>query len=218
MTRTLLAVTFAFAAGCGTDGGTPGGDDTGGVCTLGQSQACTCTSGGQGTQLCDDTGNYGACGMCAPVDPDPAKANFKAEIVPIFERSCGAGSSACHARNQYAANQPMDCRGWLSLENAALGSVFYAGDMQGQPTGCPDLSLYDRLMTIDPWECAVGSTYIRAGDPARSYVMNKIDGAPLCSEGGAPSVQMPPADSTYRLSATDKALIQQWITEGALDN
>jgi hypothetical protein len=29
---------------------------------------------------------------------------------------------------------------------------------------------------------------------------------------------MPPADSTYRLSAADKALIQQWITEGALDN
>lgn len=214
MTRRLLAIAFAFAVGCGTDtGGGGGGDDA--VCTLGQAQACTCTTGGEGTQVCNDSGVFGACGMCAPVDPDPGVANFQAEIVPVLERSCGATSGLCHARNQYAANSTMDCRGWLSLENASLGSKFYAGDMAGQPTGCPDLTLHERLMQITPWECDVGSSYVRPGDPARSYVMNKIDGAPLC---GSPSVQMPPSDSTYTLSAADKALIQQWITEGALDN
>jgi hypothetical protein len=29
---------------------------------------------------------------------------------------------------------------------------------------------------------------------------------------------MPPSDSMYTLAAADKALIQQWIAEGALDN
>jgi hypothetical protein len=213
MTRSSLVLAFVLAIGCGTDVGVGGGDDA--VCTRGQSQACTCSTGGEGTQVCDDTGVFGACAMCAPIDPDPGRANFQAEIVPILQRSCGAGSSACHARNQYAANASMDCRGWLSLENAALGSTFYAGDMAGQPTGCPDLPLYERLMQIQPWECDTGSSYVRASDPARSYVMNKIDGAPLC---GTTSVKMPPSDSAYTLSDGDKALIQQWISEGASNN
>lgn len=217
MTRYLLAMTFVSGMGCGTDT-IGGGDDAPGGCELGQAQGCTCTSGGQGTQVCDDSGSFGACGMCGPVDPDPSRVNFQAQIVPILERSCGASSAACHARNQYGASQSMGCRGWLALENAPLGSRFYAGSMEGQPTGCPDLTLHQRLMTIDPWECAAGSFYVKAGDPAASYMMNKIDGAPLCSEGGAPSVQMPPADSMFVLTAADRALFRQWILEGALDN
>lgn len=217
MTRYLLAMVCVL--GCGTDGGGGGGDDDNPpLCELGQSQGCTCASGGNGTQFCDDSGNFGECDMCGPVDPDPNKVNFKAEIIPIIERSCGSGATACHARDAYGANQGMDCRGWLSLENADLGSMFYAGPNAGDPTGCPDLSLHERLTTIDPWECAVGAAYIKPNDPANSYVMNKINGSPLCSEGGAPSVQMPPSDSTFTLSAADKALIQQWIAEGALDN
>ncbi len=214
MTRALLVV--AVIAGCGTSGG--GGGDDDGVCALGESEACTCTSGGEGTQLCDDSGVFGECSMCGPVDPDPTKVNFKAEIVPIFERSCGATSSACHARNQYAATINMDCRGWLSLENASIGSQFYSGTMTGQSTGCPDMTLHERLMQIDPWECSAGASYVKPSDPTGSYVMNKINGTPLCSENSAPSVQMPPSDSTFTLTATDKAKIQQWIAEGALDN
>jgi hypothetical protein len=219
MTRYLLALIFVLGTGCGTSGG-GGGDDIGDppLCELGQSQGCTCASGGNGTQFCDDSGIFGECGMCGPVDPDPTKVNFKAEIVPILGRSCGSGSTACHARNQYGANQNMDCRGWLTLEDADLGAQFYSGNMMGQSTGCPDLSLHERLMTIDPWECVVGSFYVKPGDPTNSYVMQKINGSPLCNEGGAPSVKMPPADSLFTLSAADKTLIQQWIAEGALDN
>jgi hypothetical protein len=215
MTRYLFAM--ILVAACGTDGGVPGDDDPG-VCQPGQSQACTCASGGQGTQSCDDSGNFGACGMCGPVDPDPTKVNFRAEVVPILERSCGSGSSACHARNQYGANMARDCRGWLALEDAPLGAQFYSGSMQGQSTGCPDLTLHERLTMIDPWECAPGAFYVKPGDPNASYVMNKINGAPLCSEGGAPSVRMPPSDSTFKITAAETAVIAQWITEGALDN
>jgi hypothetical protein len=220
MARYLLTTMFVLGVGCGGGGGS---DDDPGTCTLGEPQGCTCTSGGSGTQFCDDAGNFGECGMCGPVDPDPNAVNFRAEIIPIMVRSCGSGSTACHARNQYAATQNMDCRGWLTLEDADLGSEFYSGPNMGNATGCPDLSLHARLMSIDPWECAPGEKYIVPGNPTDSYVMHKLNGsgpngAPLCSEAGAPSVQMPPSDSLFTLSAADKNLIQQWITEGALDN
>ena len=214
MTRLFFVMTPLIALACGTD---PTGGDDGG-CELGATQGCTCATGGIGTQICGASGSFGACGMCAPPDPDPTRVNFQAEIVPIFERSCGAGNTACHARNQYGASSTMNCRGWLTLENAALGSQFYGGDKNGQSTGCPDRTLYQRLTSIIPWECPVPSYYIKSSDAARSYVMNKINGAPLCSEGGAPSVQMPPSDSLFTLATADKALIQQWISEGALDN
>jgi hypothetical protein len=199
--------------GCG--GG--GGDDDG-ACELGETQSCTCEGGSLGVQVCDGAGAFGACGMCGPVDPDPERINFQLEVVPILDRSCGSGNMACHARNQYAATSNMDCRGWLALENAALGSVFYSGANTGQPTGCPDKTLYQRLMTLQPWECDTGASYIKAGNASGSYVMNKIDGALFSLHSGAPSVQMPPADSTFRLSAADKAKLEQWIAEGALDN
>jgi hypothetical protein len=213
---TRLALAICLLAACGTDP-TSGGDDTSG-CETGATQACTCDTGGQGVSTCGDGGAFGACEQCAPVDPDTSNVNFQAEIVPIIERSCGPANSACHARNQYAASSSMSCRGWLALENVPLGSKFYSGPNEGQSTGCPDKTLYQRLLTIIPWECAAPSYYIKPTDAARSYVMNKINGSPLCSEGGAPSVQMPPSDSMYTLAAADKALIQQWIAEGALDN
>jgi hypothetical protein len=216
MTRFVLAILFLGAA-CGTDPQTSGDDDTGG-CETGATQGCTCATGGLGVQTCSDSGAYGACEQCAPPDPDMTKVNFQAQIVPILEKSCGAGNTACHARNQYGAAVNMNCRGWLALENVPLGAKFYSGPNEGQSTGCPDKTLYQRLTQIIPWECAAPSYYIKASDPAKSYVMNKINGSPLCSEGGAPSVQMPPSDSMFTLAAADKALIEQWIVEGALDN
>lgn len=211
----MTRIIFVFLAACGTD--PMSADDTPG-CDEGATQACSCATGGMGVQTCDGTGTFGACSQCAPPDPDPTRVNFQAQVVPVIERSCGPSNSACHARNQYAANSTMNCRGWLALENASLGAKFYSGDKIGQSTGCPDKTLYQRLLTIIPWECDAPSYYIKAGDAASSYVMNKINGSPLCSEGGAPSVQMPPSDSLYTISADDKALIQQWIAEGALDN
>ena len=212
---TRLALAMILLAACGTDPQT--GDDDG-TCEPGATLGCMCATGGLGVQTCSAGGEFGACDQCAPPDPDPDKVNFQAQIVPIIEKSCGPGNTACHARNQYAAWSNMQCRGWLALENEPLGSKFYSGDKIGQTTGCPDKTLYERLMTIIPWECPPPSYYIKASDAARSYVMNKIDGAPLCSENGAPSVKMPPEDSMYTLAAEDKALIQQWIAEGALNN
>lgn len=211
-----LALMFLIAA-CGTDGGT----EPPGTCTLGETRACDCAPGSVGQQTCNDNGEFGTCGMCSQPDPDPAKVNFQAQIVPIFNRSCGTnGVTGCHARDAYGAAVNQDCRGWLTLENASLGSKFYSGPKNGQATGCPDKSLYERLMQIDVWQCLTTSvSYVTAGDLSKSYLVNKIDGVNMCKESASsPSVQMPPSDSMFTLSAADKALIKQWIMEGALNN
>ncbi len=63
--------------------------------------------------------------MCGPTDPDPNAVTFKAEIVRSWNAR-GSGTTACHARDQYAATENMDSRGWLTLENADLGSERYS--------------------------------------------------------------------------------------------
>jgi len=180
-------------AACGSDSSTPGGDDD---------------------PMPD-----------APVmpDPDPGVVNFKTEIVPIFDKSCGTGTTGCHGRDAYGANANMDCRGWLALENADLGDVFYAGPSAGDPTGCGKIALYDRLMTLDVWQCSAATAYIAPSNVADSYIMHKINGTGLCKESSASvSDPMPPPQpdnpNPFTLSAADKALIQQWIAEGAQNN
>ena len=210
-----LTLIFILAA-CGTDGTEPPG-----TCTLGETVACDCSPGSVGSKTCDDSGQFGTCGNCSAPDPDPMKVNFRAQVIPILNRSCGtSGVSGCHARDAYGANRNQDCRGWLTLEDAALGSKFYSGAMNGQSTGCPDKTLYERLTQIDVWQCLTTSVaYVTAGDLSKSYIVNKIDGVNMCKESASStSEQMPPSDSMYTLSAADKAVIKQWIMEGALNN
>lgn len=138
----------------------------------------------------------------------------------ILNRSCGTGVNGCHARDAYGASVNQECRGWLTLENESFGSKFYSGPKNGQATGCPDKTLYERLLQIDAWQCLTTSVaYVTPGDVSKSYIMNKLNGVNMCKESStAPSVQMPPEDSMFTLSAADKALIEQWSVEGAMNN
>src|SRR5262245_34492486 len=124
MLRILVAL--LLVVGCGTDTTT---DPPDGDCTPGQTMACECSPTSTGTMTCGASGSFGACDQCSDRDPDPTKVNFQAQIVPIFNRSCGTSVNGCHARDAYGAKRTMDCRGWLALENAPLGSKFYAGSM-----------------------------------------------------------------------------------------
>lgn len=227
---------LVFAAACGTDSATDGttGDSADGSsddstdssdgteeCMQGETMACECAPNSVGTMRCDANGVFGACGECADPDPDPNAVNFQAEIVPIINRSCGTnGVTGCHARDAYGASMNQGCRGWLTLENVALGAAFYSGPREGEPTGCPDMPLYERLTQIDVWQCLSTSVaYIAPGDPAQSYIMNKLNGVNLCRESASsPSVQMPPDDSMFSITVAERALIEQWIAEGALNN
>lgn len=152
----------------------------------------------------------------APVSTPPP--TLQADVVPVFERSCGANTGACHARNQYAATADRDCRGWLALENAAIGAFVY--DMNGnnmQSTGCEDRDLHYRLTQIRAWQCGGDfvrgdADYVVPGDLANSYLWQKMEGTRLCEVGGQPSERMP---QTGQLSTADRMIIRQWIVTGA---
>lgn len=168
----------------------------------------------------DDDGDPDAA---APADGvPPSEVRFQRDVTPIFVKSCGNGNDACHNRKPYAANIQWDCRGWLSLENTAIGSKIYSGPTAGQDTGCMDQPLHYRLTTIKAWQCGEPAStsgtnvnYVVAGDLDNSYLIRKLRGVDLCDEGNTMTVQMPPADSNFTISTADVQTIEAWIIAGA---
>ena len=146
---------------------------------------------------------------------------LQADIVEVFDRGCGTGNNACHARNQYAATADRACRGWLALENAPLGSTIYDEDFNATgATGCPDQDLHYRLTQITAWQCGESdfvngdTSYVIAGDLQNSYVWQKMEGTRLCDLADGPSEIMP---SAGQLDPVDRILIRQWILGGAAE-
>lgn len=180
-----------------------------------------CTSGGSGSDDDDDDAASTPSGTATPA----GTPSFATDIIPIFEQSCGTLNNACHSRVAYGANSSTiggACRGWLSLENASLGAEFYGGANDGDPTGCPDKPLYDRLTEAglsNAWQCGPSVfdpsnpdpnvPYVVPGDADASYLYRKINGGPYC---GNPSDPMP---QTGVFSAVDKDIIRRWIAGGA---
>lgn len=140
---------------------------------------------------------------------------FETDIVPIFQKSCGAADNNCHARVAYGASVGSDCRGWLTLEDASLGAKFYGGSKDGQDTGCPDRSLYDRLVELDAWQqCgSLRKKYVVPCDVEASYLFDKVDGGPYCEEspGGDPSLPMP---KDLPMDPGEREVIRAWILAG----
>ena len=184
--------------------------------------AAACSSGGSGASDDDDDAATTPTGTATPA----GTPSFATHIIPILEASCGAANNACHSRVAYGANSSTvggACRGWLSLENAPLGSQLYAPPADaGNPTGCPDKPLYDRLTEAglsNAWQCGPNTfdqsnpnpnvPYVVPGDPDASYLYRKINGGPYC---GTPSDPMP---QTGVFSAVDKDIIRRWIEGGA---
>lgn len=172
-----------------------------------------CSSGGSASDSDDDDGTP------TPSPTPVGTPRFATDIVPIFEQSCGTLNNACHSRVAYAASPAEDCRGWLALENASLGSEIYDGPNTGDPTGCADQPLYERLTSAglsDSWQCGPPANagdkvpYVVVGDADASYLMHKIDGGPYC---GTPSDPMPQVGA---LDAATIDVIRRWIDGGAL--
>lgn len=178
--------------------------------------AAACTSGGGSSSDDDDDDDAATTSTPTPV----GTPLFSTDIIPIFEASCGMLNNACHSRVAYAASSAEDCRGWLSLENASLGSEIYDGPSAGTSTGCPDRTLYERLTLAglsDAWQCGPPADgagtkvpYVVPGDADSSYLFHKINGGPYC---GTPSDPMP---QTGSLSADTIDVIRRWIDGGAL--
>lgn len=209
-------------------GSTSGGTVDGGASSPGSGPSQGGSDGGSGSSQTSASGSDGG-------DPDTsgdstggdelgceALPTFERDIVPILQVSCGAGDVSCHERTQYAATFDRECRGWLSLENADLGSEIYGGPAKGTPTGCPDMPLYERLLELDAWQCETydeRARYLVPCDPESSYLYRKISGDvcnldnPAKDQYNVPSLTMP--TEPYELSPEAEEIIYGWIARGA---
>jgi hypothetical protein len=216
--RILAAVAAVAGAswvwGCGDDGATFGpGEGAGGGAT-GSNGAGAGSSGNAqgGTSGAGLAGQGGGAWV-----PD-----FDADIVPILEAGCGTKDNKCHSAVAYHASQEEACRGWLTLVNAPLGSVFPDGDKKGQPTGCPDRSLYDRLLDLDAWQCGPPGVegalirYVEPCKPEASYLYNKMAGAPICKKPTGELWDKMPPDKPAESNAV--TAVKLWIEAGAPAN
>jgi hypothetical protein len=191
---------------------------------------CSCEGGETGGDGDGDPGDGdgdGDGGDGDPGDGDPGDGDgddgswdgesipsWSQHIVPFFYQSCGAGVNGCHSREAFHPTPEGDCRGWLSLEDAPLGAVKYSPPEEaGQPTGCPDLPLYERLTTLAPWQCEPTSAYVDGVD--NSYILMKMKGEGLCMLPNGLSDPMPPPESGIMITQMQIDMIEAWIAAGA---
>jgi hypothetical protein len=142
--------------------------------------------------------------------------DFQNDIVPIFYVACGAGSSTCHARNGYFPAADQGCRGWLSLEDAPLGSYYddllpEMSDTEGPIEGCEDKTLHERLVLLAPWECGADARYIAPGSLEQSYIWGKLTDGTICGDFRV----MPPPEEGFEITDEQVALLEAWILAGA---
>ncbi len=190
----------------GSGGGAGGGSAGGGAGGGGGGSA----GGGAG-------GGSGGGGVAFSGLPDGGYS-FQQHIVPIFNSSCGAGDNNCHSRIAYGPTTAGGCRGWLSLENVALGSK---NPNTMAATGCADRTLWQRLVQLDSWMCEpTRKKYITAGSLTLSQIYQVVAGDPsgggTCNKApGVPLAKMPPG-ATLDAAAVKK--IETWILQGAPNN
>lgn len=152
-----------------------------------------------------------------------AGVSFRQHVVPLLYRTCGAGTGGCHARDAYFATSNRECRGWLALEDAALGATFEYPDGGVAQTGCPDRTLHQRLVDLKAWMCeSPQRRYVVPGDLAASQLWAVTAGDPTaggaCEKApGVPMTRMPPAPAAA-LSGQDLEILRRWILDGAADN
>jgi hypothetical protein len=163
------------------------------------------------------TGDPSSASDEAGTDTSAAVPDFEGDIVPILQISCGANNSLCHARNAYFPNADQSCRGWASFENTPLGASFddlnpaTNGPPEGAVPGCVDLSLFDRLTELAPWECDTSWSYIAPGSLEDSYIYRKLTDATLCGDFRV----MPPVGEGYQISQAQIDTLAAWILAGA---
>jgi hypothetical protein len=165
---------------CGSDGcGGSCGTCAGGLsCGAGRCVAqCVPNCSGK---ACGDDGCGGGCGGCGAAQSCDAGACVAAEVTfdtvfAIFQRS-SCGTSACHGGARPQAG--------LDLSSASVAQADLVGVTAEQCTG---------------------KKLVLPGDPAQSYLINKLTGVGMCSGS-----QMPKGKPA--LSAADIDTIRAWIS------
>ena len=131
---------------------------------------------------CGDGCTYGFVCVDGTCVCDPTPVSYATDIAPRFATGCGPG---CHVYSNAAS-------GSSGLNLALVHS-------------------YKDLVGVTAEQCRDGRVRVVPGDPAASYLMQKMLGQQMCGDG----VRMPKGRQAW--SVTDMAMVGRWICQGALN-
>jgi hypothetical protein len=179
--------------GCGDDGSSnPATTST--ATGTGTGTTTTSTGGGGGA----GGAAAGACFDYASWDGTAPATTFKADVLPLFRRSCGL-STSCHGADPGPAGQPY------------LGAAQSAGEMTPAQIEAVLAANVGVASAKEPT-----MKLVAAGDPAKSFLLHKLDGpscdALACAASGTCGEQMPQGSA---LAPTERDVVRRWIAQGA---
>jgi hypothetical protein len=216
------------SGGSTSSGGRPpvaGGTDTSGSGGKANGDAGQGGSGGSSTAGSSGSGGSGT-----------VQVSFKNDVAPSLVKSCGSATTGCHNADQVVGRimpQFGPCKViWYSAVDEPVGATYTSGPNQGQPTGCTDLDLYDRLLTLHSMLCEAPSweqraRYVVPGDLDKSLIYQVIAGdasmGGVCTTTDGPVRKMPLVDpeilpNGLELGEGEIAKIRDWILQGAKNN
>jgi len=224
--------------GIGTAGGSAGGSTgSAGGGSMGAAGGSTGAAGGSMATAGGSSGTGGGSGGSAGGAAGGAVAvvSFRTSVVPALVATCGTNNGSCHAAAQ-AVGRSMSQYGpckviWFSSVDAPLGA-YSNYPTNTVATGCPDLTLYQRLMQQHSMLCD-GATwqararYVIPGDLQNSLLYQVIAGdasyGNRCRVMTTPVARMPKIDAVVNpggraLTTAEIDSIRDWILQGAPNN
>ena len=189
------------------------------------------SAGSGGSSDFSGSGTAGSAG--SPINDD---VSFRADVLPRLVQSCGSTTAGCHNSDQAVGRilpQYGPCKViWYSAVDAPLGATVTSGPSQGEPTGCPDLDFYGRLLNLHSMLCDAPSwdqraRYVVPGDLDGSLLYQVLAGDPsmggACTSEAMPVRKMPLVDpeilpNGVALDDDGIAKIRDWILQGAKNN
>jgi hypothetical protein len=163
------------------------------------SNSATPADGGTGTS------SDGGCQAYVPdADLTTPTVSLATDVMPLFQHSCGIAGATCHG----SPNDPMQGRPFLDYADGGADAATVLSGIVGQPS------------TEDPQ-----MVLVKAGDPANSFMMHKLDGdqctlASACAKGQSqyPDCGQPMPYSSQALEQSQLDTIRRWIAQGAKNN
>jgi hypothetical protein len=133
----------------------------------------------------------------------PTAAHFGADVLPIFQRSCGISTSCHQTQNNTNKNQPYLGPAKDNVATAAEKKAIIAGIVGVKSVGEPEMN------------------NVTAGDPDASFLMHKLDGVECtklaCAAKKTCGTLMPQGSSTP-MDAAERDTIRSWIKNGAAND
>ena len=171
--------------------------------------AAACSkSGSSGSAGAGGGSTEGGCFDYTGFDGTTPTVTFAADVLPIFQNSCGL-SMSCHGANPPTVPSQMFLGPALpAMASSTDIAAIFAGTVSVKSVDDPDMDI------IDP------------GSPEDSFLMYKVDTDPANTNGvtcstltcststSTPCLSGMPLDGT-QLSLTDRDTIRRWIAQGA---